>query len=90
MPSLSPAQELIASPEGLQIIHFQNGDTINLIRSKDCTVYKISAAPRIKGATPTHIASIIFNDHFPALKPVHLQAILDFIRDNFANVQEVG
>ncbi len=80
---LNPNLLLAASTEqGVQIIHFQNGDSIHLIRSKDCTVFKILAKPRIEGASPTHIASIVFNDAFPALNPTHLQAIVDFISDN--------
>lgn len=81
----TPQQALfdrIASPEGLPIIQFQNGDSISLIRSQDATVFTITAKPRIEGASPIHLGTIVFNDSFPRIQPHHLQAILDFIQAN--------
>lgn len=72
----------IASPEGLPIIQFQNGDTINVIRSKDATVFVISAKSRLEGGKPVHLASIVFNDHFPRIQPHHLEAVLGWIKEN--------
>lgn len=80
--------DLTSSPQGLQIIHFQNGEFITLHLDNSATTYKVWSKSRIQGAAPTFIAAITFNRSFPKLRPVHLKAIIDFIDNNIPNAED--